>query len=184
MGKKKHNTLQHRFLIYTLAISLLLIVLTVGVTFVLSTQKTAETSERYLTTYIQYSDDMLSGRISNAMLLANTVATDKQIIQKTIQKLSPEASYDWSRDQMNIRSYLNGLIVDKGYITRIAIVLENRIIYSSGDTFYWHSIAPGMDAGRPDQSSDPVSDRSGPDTDPQADPGERGDPGKCAPFYE
>ncbi|MBQ6565092.1 MAG: histidine kinase [Clostridia bacterium] len=151
MGKKKHNTLQHRFLIYTLAISLLLIVLTVGVTFVLSTQKTAETSERYLTTYIQYSDDMLSGRISNAMLLANTVATDKQIIQKTIQKLSPEASYDWFRDQMNIRSYLNGLIVDKGYITRIAIVLENRIIYSSGDTFYWHSIAPEWMQG--DQTS-------------------------------
>ena len=136
----KRRTLQHRFLIFTLLISLILIVLTLSFAFAYFLRATSETSEQYMDTYIQYADDTLTTRLNSATLLAHTVATDEKIIQETIRRSSPEASYDWFQEQLNVRSYLNGMIVDKNYISRLALVLDNRTIYSSGDTLFWHSL--------------------------------------------
>ena len=139
-GSQKHKTLQHRFLIFTLLISLLLIVLTLGFSFAYFLRSMSATTEEYLTSYIRYADDALTERLNNATLLAHTAASDERIIQQAIRNSAPEASYAWFLEQMSVRSYLNGLIVDKNYISRIAVVLHNRTIFSSGDTLYWHSI--------------------------------------------
>ena len=139
-GSQKHKTLQHRFLIFTLLISLLLIVLTLGFSFAYFLRSMSATTEEYLTSYIRYADDALTERLNNATLLAHTAASDERIIQQAIRNSAPEASYPWFLEQMSVRSYLNGLIVDKSYISRIALVLHNRTIFSSGDTLYWHSI--------------------------------------------
>ena len=136
----KRRTLQHRFLIFTLTISLILIILTLGFAFFYFLRSMSGTTEQYMHTYMEYADDMLTARLDSATVLAHTVAADEKIIQQTIRRSSPEASYDWFQEQLNIRSYLNGMIVDKSYISRLALLLDTGNIYSSGDTLFWHSL--------------------------------------------
>ena len=136
----KRRTLQYRFLIFTLSISLILIVLTLGFAFFYFLRSMSDTTEQYMHTYMEYADDTLTARLDSATLLAHTVAADEKIIQQTIRRSSPEASYDWFQEQLSIRSYLNGMIVDKSYISRLALLLNSGNIYSSGDTLFWHSL--------------------------------------------
>jgi two-component system, sensor histidine kinase YesM len=127
----KRRTLQKQFLFFTLVISFFVMLLTLGVSFLDSMQTITNTTAKYLSTYIQYADNTFNTELNNAKILAHTIASDREIVQQTIHGTAIEASYNWFVEQKRMRSYLDGMIVDKAYVTRLAVVLTNGRIYQS-----------------------------------------------------
>ena len=130
-GTGKRRTLQKQFLFFTLAISLFVMLLTLGITYFSSAYTMTETTAQYLSAYIKYADDSFKTNLDNAKLLVYAIASDREIVQQTIQGTTVEASYNWFVEQKRMRSYLDGMIVDKVYVTRLAVVLTNGLIYQS-----------------------------------------------------
>ncbi|MGN0746552.1 MAG: sensor histidine kinase [Aristaeellaceae bacterium] len=131
--RKKKTSLQRRFFLFTLTVSLLILFVTLGCTYYNAVQSVAASTSRYLSTYIQYADQSFASQISSVKLLAHTIASDRQIVQAAITTTASEGSYPWFQDQLRMRSYLDGLIVDKGYVEHLAVIMRNGSIYQSSN---------------------------------------------------
>ncbi len=131
---RKRRTLQKRFLFFTLVIALFVMLLTLSVTYLFSVQNITATTAQYLSTYIQYADDTLNSELNSAKLLAHGIASDQEIVKQAIKGTTVEASYNWFVEQKRLRSYLDGMVVDKAYVSKLAVVLTNGRIYQSTGT--------------------------------------------------
>lgn len=134
MHKDRRTSLQRRFFIFTLTFSLIILVVTLGLTYYSALQSVAESTSQYLGTYIAFADQAFTERLNSVKLLSHTIASDQKIVQAAIALSTREASYDWFVEQLRMRSYLDGLIVDKGYVQRLAVIMENGAIYQSSTT--------------------------------------------------
>lgn len=134
MHKGRRTSLQRRFFIFTLTFSLVILVVTLGLTYYSALQSVAESTSQYLGTYIAFADHAFTDRLNSVKLLSHTIASDQKIVQAAIALSAQEASYDWFVEQLRMRSYLDGLIVDKGYVQRLAVIMESGAIYQSSTT--------------------------------------------------
>ena len=130
----RKKTLQTRFFVFSLVISLCVMALTLGVTYYASFRTIENITTKYLNTYIGYADNTLTERLNSAKLLAHAIAIDKETVQRAVSGKTIEASYDWYIEQKVLKSYLDGMVVDKPYVNKIAVVLNNGRIYQSGSS--------------------------------------------------
>lgn len=133
MRAGRRTSLQRRFFIFTLTFSLVILVVTMGLTYSNSLQSVAESTSQYLSTYIQFADQAFTERLNAVKLLSHTIASDQKIVLSAISLSAKEGSYDWFVEQLRMRSYLDGLIVGKDYVQRLAVIMENGSIFQSSN---------------------------------------------------
>lgn len=134
MRTGRRTSLQRRFFIFTLTFSLVILAVTMGLTYYSALQSVAGSTSQYLGTYIAFADQAFTDRLNSVKLLSHTIASDQKIVQAAIALSTREASYDWFVEQLRMRSYLDGLIVDKSYVQRLAVIMENGAIFQSSVT--------------------------------------------------
>ena len=148
MHNQRRTSLQRRYFIFTLAFSLVILAVTLGLTYYSAVTSVSASTTQYLSTYLQFADQAFTARVNSAKLLSHTIAGDRQIVQSAIAAASREGSYDWFMEQLRMRSYLDGLMADKKYVKRLAVVMESGSIYqsSSDSPMYWRDLTDELKA--------------------------------------
>ena len=133
MARVRRTSLQRRFFIFTLTVSLVILVVALGLSYASSLSSVAQSTQEYLGTYIDHADQMFAQRMTNVRIMTHTIASDRQIVQAATTVQHKVASYDWFTEQLRMRSYLDGLIADKSYVQRLVVIMNNGSLYHSSD---------------------------------------------------
>ena len=138
MGKKmtrmRVHSIQTKILLICLAIALGITMASLLISYYAEINTIKGTTEQYMTQYISFADRNFNDMLEEAEKISLSIVAEQEVILPGMGDVRKEASYADYQQKKRMRSFLNGLMSQKGYIDNILLVTkEGRIYQASSD---------------------------------------------------